>query len=344
MAPTLFINPEERRLRAGWRLLIQGIIFVALVLLFQVISGIVASVAMAAAGEDLTDPAVIQALANNPYLRVLSSIGSVIAIFVSFLIAARWLDRRPITDFGFHLNANWWADFGFGLVLGALLMAFIFAVELAAGWITITGTLQGSPQMSFWPAVISWLIVFICVGIYEEMLSRGYHLRNLAEGLNLGPIRPKVALLLAYLISSSIFGVLHASNPNATLMSTVNLIVAGLFLGWGYLLTGELAIPIALHITWNFFQGNVFGFPVSGMETPATFVAIQQGGPDLWTGGAFGPEAGLIGLVAIALGFLLTWLWVRLRYGKATLQERLAIYRPRPAPAAASELAVDAGS
>jgi uncharacterized protein len=126
MAPTLFINPEELRLRAGWRLLIQGIIFVALVLLFQVISGIVASVAMAAAGEDLTDP---------------------IAIFVSFLIAARWLDRRPMRDFGFRLSANWWADLGFGLFLGALLMAFVFAVELSAGWITISGTMQASAQI-----------------------------------------------------------------------------------------------------------------------------------------------------------------------------------------------------
>jgi membrane protease YdiL (CAAX protease family) len=208
-------------------------------------------------------------------------------------------------------------------------MALIFAAELAAGWITVTGTMQSLRSgTGFWTGILSWVIVFLCVGIYEEMLSRGYQLRNLAEGLNFKPLSPKTALLLAYLISSSIFGALHAMNPNASLISTLMLILAGLFLGLGYVLTGELAISIGLHITWNFFQGNVFGFPVSGSQTPATFIAIQQGGPALWTGGEFGPEAGLIGIAAIFLGSLLTILWVKWRHGQADLKEELAVYQP----------------
>jgi hypothetical protein len=93
----------------------------------------------------------------------------------------------------------------------------------------------------------------------------------------------------------------------------------------GYLLTGELAIPIALHITWNFFQGNVFGFPVSGTAVrAATFISIEQGGPDLWTGGAFGPEAGLLGLGAMIVGIFVIILWVRWRYGQVSLDLSLA--------------------
>jgi uncharacterized protein len=99
-------------------------------------------------------------------------------------------------------------------------------------------------------------------------------------------------------------------------------------LGLGYILTGELAIPIGLHITWNFFQGIVFGFPVSGMEPVVSVVAIQQGGPEVWTGGAFGPEAGLIVYAAMILGGLLMAAWVKLRYGKVGMHHPLAIYQP----------------
>jgi sugar lactone lactonase YvrE len=92
---------------------------------------------------------------------------------------------------------------------------------------------------------------------------------------------------------------------------------------------GNLAIPIGLHITWNIFQGNVFGFPVSGMTAGLSFVNIRQLGPDLWTGGTFGPEAGLIGLAAMVLGSLLTLFYLRLRYGKIRVAEQIAVYVPR---------------
>jgi hypothetical protein len=78
-------------------------------------------------------------------------------------------------------------------------------------------------------------------------------------------------------------------------------------------------------MTWNFFQGNVFGFPVSGVEpVGASFISIEQGGPIFITGGPFGPEAGLLGLSLIVVGSVLIWLWVRIYSGRATIQSSLA--------------------
>lgn len=329
--PNVFYNSKEHRLRAGWRILLQGLIFFAGIMLTNVLAGIAIAIIIMSTGGNIQNQQSILGMSAHPLTRVGVTTGVLIFALLSFWIASRWLDRRPFADFGFHFNRDWWIDLAFGLFLGAILMVFIFAVELTAGWITITGTLQGTGD-SFWMGIAAYLVTFLAVGIYEEMLSRGYHLRNLAEGLNFKPLNPRLALLLAYLVSSSMFGLFHMGNANTTWVSTVNLIVAGLFLGLGFILTGELAIPIGIHITWNFFQGNVFGFPVSGGGTSASFIAIQQGGPDLWTGGPFGPEAGLMGIAAIAIGSLLIFLWVRWRYGEGKLKEALAVYLPKGTP------------
>ncbi len=322
--PNPFWNREERRLRAGWRLLLQAILFVLLLGILQV-----TIVLVLAALPGGFDPSELGAFAS-PLLLAAGAVASLIAMVLSLLVAARLLDRRPLPDYGFHLGPRWWADLGFGLALGALLMAGLFLVEWLAGWVVVAGTFRtAGPGVDFAAGIIASLIAFICVGFYEEMFARGYQLRNLAEGLNLRRVSARTALLLAWAASSAIFGLLHAFNPNSTPLSTLNLMLVGLFLGLGFLLTGELAIPIGLHISWNFFQGNVFGFPVSGGAAGPSFLASQQGGPDLITGGAFGPEAGLLGLLSSLVGALLIWLWVRYRYGEARLQTDLAEYEPQ---------------
>lgn len=259
-------------------------------------------------------------------MLMLSYLAVVPSVAISVWIAGRFLDGRSFVDFGFRLSREWWVDFGFGLLLGAFLMLVIFLVELAMGWISVTGALvTGTWDGHFSVGILVSLVSFLAVGFYEELLSRGYQLRNLAEGLRWRFIGPREAIILATLLSSVVFGAFHAGNPNASLFSTLNLAFAGVLLAAGYLLTGQLAIPIALHITWNFFQGNVFGFPVSGIVFgPATFLSVEQGGPDVWTGGAFGPEGGLLGLAAMAVGVLITAVWVRWRYGEARLDRTLA--------------------
>ena len=300
----MFVNGEGR-LRAGWRLLFQF-------LMNYTAAAFVGSLLLAAGTVRSSSP------------NVALYAGAALVAVASVWVAGRFLDRRPFSGFGLRLNRAWWSDFGFGLLLGASLISGIFLVELAAGWITVTGTLR-AVDGAFFPAILAPVVLFLCVGFYEELVSRGYQLTNLAEGLNLPGIGPSGAVLLAWILTSSFFGLIHAFNPNATALSTINIALAGMMLGLGYVLTGELATPIGLHIAWNFFQGNVFGLPVSGRDLAGTtFLTTDQTGPDLLTGGHFGPEGGLLAPAAMLAGCLLITLRIRHRSNKLSLHTPIA--------------------
>jgi membrane protease YdiL (CAAX protease family) len=319
----LFLEEGTGRPRALWRLIFQYWTYRVTALLLTNL--LVFAWLLVRPGQEAPSTGRLDAstLSGSP---VLPLIAALVGVFLSVWLAGRLLDRRRFADFGFHLNGAWWLDLVFGMVLGALLMTAIFLIQLRLGWITVTATFEPVvPGTPFAPAVLLPAAVFLGVGVYEEVLFRGYQLRNAAEGLNLPVVGPRNAVLLAWGLSSVFFGYLHASNPHATLISTVNIALAGMMLGFGYVLTGELAIPIGLHITWNFFQGTVFGFPVSGLKPlGATFLSVDQGGPELWTGGTFGPEAGMLGPAAMIAGGLLIALWVRLRSGKLAVHTPIA--------------------
>jgi membrane protease YdiL (CAAX protease family) len=321
-----FFDESTGRLRAPLRLLLQYMTNKILVPLLANLL-VVAWLLMAAGREAAASggPAALM-LSGSPLLPLISSVAGLMGAVLSVWLAGRFLDRRRFADFGFHLSGGWWLDLFFGMALGALLMTGVFLIQLSLGWVVVTGTLESRlPGTPFWLAILVPVAVFLCVGFYEELISRGYQLRNAAEGLNFPNIGPRGAVLLAWVLSSAFFGYLHAANPSATLLSTINVAVAGLMLGCGYLLTGELAIPIGLHITWNFFQGAVFGFPVSGLRIGgATVLSLDQGGPALWTGSSFGPEGGLLGPAAMIAGILLTVFWVRLRRGEITVHATIA--------------------
>lgn len=311
----VFWNGRQRRLRSGWRLVLQVVLLGLLAIAGGLLLSALLTTILVAA-----DASVIAVVGTGAFTAV-----SVLSVW----LAGRFLDRRSFADFGFHRRGGWWLDFAFGLALGALLLSGIFFAELAFGWLVVEGTFQTtSPERPFALAILPPLLLFVLVGIQEEIWVRGYQLHNLAEGLNFAASGPRAAVLLAWVLSSILFGLYHLGNPNTTIISTANLVLAGLFLGLGYILTGELALPIGLHIAWNFFEGHVFGFPVSGTTLDqTTFIAIAQQGPDLWTGGAFGPEAGLIGNAALVVGALLILAWVRLRHGRIEIAADLAAYR-----------------
>jgi uncharacterized protein len=265
---------------------------------------------------------------NDPssFLGQLLFIVSGLTVAVSVWFAGRFLDHRKFKSFGFFLTRDWWLDFAFGLSLGTLLMTAIFITEWTAGWIQI----QAIPNDGRFnlPSLGISLVTFIIIGFYEELLMRGYLIKNLSEGLAGLPGGPRSAILIAALINSVVFGFIHASNPNSTIWSSLNIGLAGLFLAAGYLITGQLAIPIGIHISWNFFQGSVFGFPVSGAAfSRFSIFKINQLGPDIWTGGKFGPEGGFLGIFAVLIGTALIALWIRLRQGAVDLEFSLTEYQ-----------------
>ncbi len=318
---------EDGRPRALWRLLVQ---FSAFTVVLAFTTTLFASAWFLLGPAGAGGP---EQTTSSPAVFLIGMISSVVAAFASMYLAGRFLDKRRFRDYGFDISLGWWLDFGFGLFLGAFLMTVIFLVQLAFGWISVTGSFESSlPGVPFGLAILFPLAVFLCVGVYEEALYRGYQLTNLAEGLNYPLLGgPKGAIVMAWVLTSGVFGIFHLGNPNASFISTVNIMLAGILLGAGYVLTGQLAIPIGVHITWNFFQGSVFGFPVSGLEgLGASFLATEQSGPELWTGGAFGPEAGLLVPIAIMAGASMTFLWVRMRRGKAGILASIA-EAPEPA-------------
>lgn len=286
----MFISPDESRLRSGWRLIIHAILTLGLYILFVLVAGIFLLIASQAFPMDAD-------LAPQ-----ISYLASVVVITISTFIARRFLDRRTFRSLGFQADKHLLLDLAVGFGIPALMMGAIYAFEWSVGWLTFEGWAWDTLPVSRWlGATLQTLLLFILVGYQEELLSRGYHLQNFAEGLNLG---------WGVFLSSAVFALLHMGNPSAGWASLVGLLAAGFFLAYAWVRTRRLWLPIGLHIGWNFFEGTIFGFPVSGL---GGFHLIRQTteGPTLITGGPFGPEAGLVVLPALLLGGILIWVYTR---------------------------------
>src|SRR5699024_11748572 len=106
-----------------------------------------------------------------------------------------------------------------------------------------------------------------------------------------------------YVASELIFSIVHGTNPHVALLGLVDIALVGLLFAFMFDVTNSLWLPIGYHITWNFFQGNVFGFAVSGLPSDSIYSIEQQTESTLWTGGSFGLEGGLLATIVIAISF-----------------------------------------
>jgi hypothetical protein len=287
----VFISPTEARLRAGWRLAIQVVL--------QLVLTACAGLAMVSALRG--------AITANSYSLtgsqiLLTEIGGLFAITISVAVARRFLDHRSFSSIGLQTGHRALRDFAAGLAITFVMMGLVFILELSFGWLRLDGFAWES-QATIDVAQRTGLFLLICliVGWNEELMSRGYHLQTMASGLTIG---------WGWFLSSLVFGALHLANPHTSGMAVAGIILAGIFLGYGFVRTGQLWLSVGLHTGWNFFEGVVFGFPVSGLS----FYGLAHtviGGPDLWTGGAFGPEAGVLLIPALAFGFIFVHIYTR---------------------------------
>ncbi len=242
------------------------------------------------------------ALTGLPFLTI-SEGTEFLTILLSIIIVRRYIDKRSFVSLGLQIDKKTAIDILTGIGITFVMMGLIFFSEWRLGWISIVSFVWNvDPFQNVMAQVVLYFLVFILVAWNEELMSRGYHLQTIASGLN---------LFWGLVISSVIFGALHLANPNATWVGALGIFFAGLFLGYAYIQTKKLWLSIGLHIGWNFFEGVVFGFPVSGLDI-YHITHLNVSGPDLWTGGNFGPEAGLIILPTIALGAGLVYLYTRL--------------------------------
>jgi hypothetical protein len=165
-------------------------------------------------------------------------------------------------------------------------------------------------------------LFFVIAGATEELIFRGFPFQALVHNLR-GPG--------AIAITSLIFGLAHVSNPGASVFSTINTMLAGIWLGVAYLMTRSLWLATGLHWSWNFAMVFIFGLPVSGLTTLGEFAWLRGlTGEPMWvSGGSYGPEAGVAATLALLLSTLAIW-----KSGLFTASEEMlvAIRHGKPQP------------
>ena len=170
---------------------------------------------------------------------------------------------------------------------------------LVTGFMALLGGYRIGSVNWNWNALVRNLFMFLVVAVAEEVMFRDIVFRMIDD---------RWGTVVALLVSALIFGFVHIANDNATVWSSVAIAVeAGLLLGAAYKWSGTLWVPIGIHWSWNYFQGPVFGFAVSGNGTQSLITPAIQGS-DWLTGGSFGAEASLPAFVlglALAIVFLL---------------------------------------
>ncbi|MDF2614447.1 MAG: family intrarane metalloprotease protein [Clostridia bacterium] len=282
----MFIN-KEGKVRSGWKVLmaVAGI-YVALWVVFFAFHRLSYAFVKAAADTQVMIDQKWSEL-YNLWFKPLIIIQNIIMIAVPIWI---WKSRikRPLMDMGLSPIKSHKRELAAGLAFGALSITLVFVLLLFVG----------NAEVRSWIPVFSadtiiYLFIYIMVGFGEEVLGRGYIMSVLRQTKNVP---------LIVIVSAVIFSLLHMANPSVNILPLVNIFLVGVLFAYMYLKSGNIWMPIGYHITWNYFQGNVYGFPVSGIGGQG-IITTRLSRNTIMNGGEFGPEGGLVVTIIIIIGF-----------------------------------------
>lgn len=238
--------------------------------------------------------------------------------------SAQRLDRRPLSEYGYRLSRGWWLDLVAGIALGSLVvvLAFLIAIRLGSVRLPEEGSVVGSVDL-LWLA--AFFVGFVGVAFWEELVFRAVVMTNGIEGLSERGWSRSVAATVALIGNSAVFALVHVPgalaeghSPWLTALWTFS---AGLLFGVAYLLTGELALPMGLHLGVNFVSSNVFGIAgIAAMEGVPTVFVVESTAT-----GLAAPMSGVPILVSITVGYGLVAGWCYWRRGAL----ESGLHRPR---------------
>jgi uncharacterized protein len=231
----------------------------------------------------------VHARLSPPYRVALSWLLAALLV-MAIAIVERFTVGKSLAAVGFNPRRIW-PDLFVGIIGGAILFSLVILELKLGGLYQVAAT-------RITASLILAALFFLADAAIEEMLFRGVIFRLIEEW---------TGTWIALAVSAVLFGLAHAANPGATWVSSLAIALeAGILLGATFVITRNLWLPIGLHFAWNFFEGPVYGAPVSGHALFTSAFAARLQGPSLLTGGSFGPEAGLAAIatclvVAVAL-------------------------------------------
>ena len=270
------IGNEPKAKRFG-KVAIDIISFVTLAVIIITILGIPFSAVLQKLGKEGAD---------KMFYFVLSETLMLIGIFLSAWIV--WHFRGvSLTGLGRSLAIRK-KDLLSGISLAIVLYAVGFGVSLLAGAIEIAGVVFNPSSL-----LISF-VFFLLVAITEEFALRGFVLERMLQG--------GVNKFWALFLSATLFSLVHIANPNFDFLSFINILLAGILLGSSYIYTRNLCFPIALHWFWNWVQGPVLGYEVSGNKFCDGLLTLYLPEANLINGGAFGFEGSILCTVLMVAG------------------------------------------
>ena len=214
-------------------------------------------------------------------LVVSATLGLFIIAALANVATMRIFDRRSLTDIGLGNGPGVGRNFAWGLLLGAGAATLLLAAPLAAGAAHIQARHDAAFSLS---SLIFYLVVLLFGAAGEEMLFRGYAFQLLIQ--KMGPWATVLPI-------GVLFGFAHAGNPKATHAGLANTMMWGMFLGYAFLRSRDLWLPIGLHYGWNAVL-PLFGVNLSGLTIEVTRYSYQWDLGPLWSGGAYGPEGGVL--------------------------------------------------